>query len=367
MPETTGRPLNNDPGGRDRNVSPEPEQVLQQAAARSRPRRIISGLLLAVGWRAVGWAWALLGVVETAGSAAGRPWIEWGPTPAWAQTVLLAAGTSALLFCLVRPPVGRRGRTAAGCGFGVVAVVGLAHAAVFYSALARGVVRTCLPIPFGLVVAGLAAAQAWAVVRGRWTRRSGRRWIAAEALCGAAALGALVLAQIVVFGCHTHVQRADAIVVFGARVYEDGTPSLALWDRVRTACDLYHSGLAPVVVVSGGRGDTGPDEPAVMKELALGWGVPEEALALDSEGENTWATVENAGRLMREKGWGRALMVSHYYHLSRIDLACRRAGVCAFTAPARQTRRLRLEPYYVAREVAAWLFYSVRTIWQPTG
>lgn len=37
---------------------------------------------------------------------------------------------------------------------------------------------------------------------------------------------------------------ADAVVVLGASVYADGTPSDILADRLEVACDLYKSGAA---------------------------------------------------------------------------------------------------------------------------
>ena len=53
-------------------------------------------------------------------------------------------------------------------------------------------------------------------------------------------------------------------------------------------------------------------------------------------------------------------MVSHNYHLSRISMLCRRAGLVAFTVPAAETRPLTLKPYYVQRELAAWVWYYLK-------
>src|SRR5579872_7169746 len=45
--------------------------------------------------------------------------------------------------------------------------------------------------------------------------------------------------------------HADAIVVFGAAEYS-GRPSPVLKARLDHALDLYHRGLAPVVITTGG-------------------------------------------------------------------------------------------------------------------
>jgi len=50
------------------------------------------------------------------------------------------------------------------------------------------------------------------------------------------------VAQMICFGLTDYRRPADAIVVFGAGISPDGTPSLALCDRVRTGCLLYKQG-----------------------------------------------------------------------------------------------------------------------------
>ena len=49
--------------------------------------------------------------------------------------------------------------------------------------------------------------------------------------------------------------------------------------------------------------------------------------------------------------------VSHYYHLARIKLVSRRMGIACATVPCPMTRRLAKEPYFVARECAAFVSY----------
>ena len=164
------------------------------------------------------------------------------------------------------------------------------------------------------------------------------RW----AIPGAVATGpALALLHILTFGATDYTRPAEAIVVFGARAYANGSPSLALWDRVQHGILLYREGVAPVLVMSGGA-----HEVKTMKRLALEAGVPAEAIEEDPAGLNTHATVVNLE-------YRRVVAVSHYYHLARIKMAATRWGVECYTSPCRMTRRMVKEPYFIFRECAA--------------
>lgn len=191
--------------------------------------------------------------------------------------------------------------------------------------------------------------------------RQAGRWLGTSA--GAAAmLLALPLAHIAGSARADYVRPADAIVVLGARVYADGRPSLALADRVWTACSLMKRGLAPRLIVSGGPGDGELDEPHVMRELALACGIPDAAIAIDGDGLNTRNTAVNVARMLRQPGQPspRVLVVSHDYHLARARMAFDGEGVVALTVPAHETRTLRALPYYVAREVPGFWVYFLR-------
>jgi vancomycin permeability regulator SanA len=178
------------------------------------------------------------------------------------------------------------------------------------------------------------------------------------ALFVAAVLAALPLVNIFTAGLTRHARRADVAVVLGARAYADGTPSLALADRVDEAVRAYHAGLVPRIIMSGGIDPhTRVSEARVMRERALRGGVPSAAIELDEEGASTALTARNVARLV--PAGTSVLVVSHYFHLPRTALLLRRQGLRPFTLPARMTRRLLREPWYVVREIpafyAAWL------------
>jgi uncharacterized SAM-binding protein YcdF (DUF218 family) len=196
-------------------------------------------------------------------------------------------------------------------------------------------------------------------------RARGGAVVARGAACAAAA-GAMVLAWIAAAGAVDYVPdrggpcgdgplTADAIVVFGSKVQADGTPSGSLLDRTESACRLWRSGVAPLLVLSGGRGAGAPvSEPAAMKAIAVARGVPEAAIVLDEEGVSTSATIGNAAAMARERGWSRVVAVSHDYHCARIRLLGARAGLAVRTSPARETVPAGWKTWAVAREAVAW-------------
>lgn len=217
-------------------------------------------------------------------------------------------------------------------------VLAIANVAEFYLLRAGGL--SAAAVPFSLATAALLGG---AIAR---TLYDGPALGWRPRLAGALAAGPLLLLMhLFSFGATDYTRRAEAIVVFGARAYEDGTPSLALEDRVKHGVRLFHAGTAPRLVLSGA-----PDEVPVMARLAREWGVPEEALVLDPAGLNTHATIAN----LKER---RVVAVSHYYHLARIKLSAHRKGIACATVPCPMTRRLAKEPYFVARECAAFVSY----------
>jgi vancomycin permeability regulator SanA len=122
----------------------------------------------------------------------------------------------------------------------------------------------------------------------------------------------------------------DAIVVLGAGLRPDGTPSTYLRRRLAAAAELYAAGAADRVVLSGDGADradgTPYDEPGSMADWIVGLGVPGDALVLDREGFDTTATCRRAHD---EYAVRTAVVVTQDYHLRRALFSCTRAGLDA--------------------------------------
>ncbi len=122
------------------------------------------------------------------------------------------------------------------------------------------------------------------------------------------------------------IEPADAALVLGARVWEDGSPSRVLRERVEVGAALYHSGLVPMLLLSGaGHNREGLDETKAMFDAALALGVPESALLRDGEGYDTRASARGAA----ERGLTSVIVCSQEFHLPRAVWLCERAGLDA--------------------------------------
>ncbi len=247
----------------------------------------------------------------------------------------------------------------------LLGVACLADAFVFYRLLAVGRITSSLPIPLSLFLAALLVG--WAVVARPDPWRAGggtRRALWVQVLDRTAPLwlaGVGLVLHLVLFGATSYARPADAAVVFGAAVRANGEPSQVLRDRTLTACALYERGLVGRLVLSGGRNPTMPlSEPQCMANIALAAGVPASALIFDEAGRNTEASIESVRRLAEVHGWGSVLMVSHDYHLARIQMTSRKAGLRVFTVPAVEPKRLLSKPWFTLRETAAWAAYFIR-------
>src|SRR6476660_6577067 len=80
------------------------------------------------------------------------------------------------------------------------------------------------------------------------------------------------------------VPPADVIVVFGAAEYA-GRPSPVLKARLDHALDLFHRGVAPVIITTGGAAaDPKFTEGGVGKDYLMRHGVPERKLIAETQG-----------------------------------------------------------------------------------
>jgi len=153
------------------------------------------------------------------------------------------------------------------------------------------------------------------------------------------------------YGRKERAEKAAAIVVLGARVYPGGVPSGALRSRVEKAAELYHRGVAPVLLLTGGVWRDSPAEAVVARALAVAHGVPESACVLETESRTTEENARNAAAMLRERGALPAVVVSDPFHLLRARQLFRRHGVAVQTSPA--WGMWREDPWY---ERLYWVF-----------
>ncbi len=118
----------------------------------------------------------------------------------------------------------------------------------------------------------------------------------------------------------------DCIIVLGCSVLEDKTPSPFLEDRLKTAIELYNSGIAPRILLSGDNSGGGYNEVGVMFNYCVDAGVPEEDIFLDHFGYSTYETMMRAATVFNVKS---AVVVTQHYHLARSVYDARAFGIDA--------------------------------------
>ena len=145
-------------------------------------------------------------------------------------------------------------------------------------------------------------------------------------------------------------KKYDCILVLGAGVRSDGSPSDMLADRLDVAVDLYTSGVSDVIVLSGDRDDAEEyDEVTAMANYCLSVGVPEADIVRDEKGFSTYESMYNLNELDE---YETVVVVTQKYHLYRAVYIAEKMGFEAVGADA-ATRRYRGQLYRDIREVAA--------------
>ena len=130
---------------------------------------------------------------------------------------------------------------------------------------------------------------------------------------------------------------ADAIVVLGAAQF-DGTPGGVFKARLQHAVDLFHEGVAPYLIVTGGKlpGDR-TTEAATARAWAIENGVPEDAILGETKGRNTLASLEAVARIMRENDLTSAVFVSDRTHMLRVLRMASDQGIVAWGSPTQSS------------------------------
>lgn len=190
-----------------------------------------------------------------------------------------------------------------------------------------------------------------------------RWWLRLLVLAAAVAVFFLTITAVQVI--HTasleEIHPADAIVVFGAAEYS-GRPSPVLRARLDRALDLFHRGVAPVIITTGGAaGDPSFSEGGVGRDYLMRHGVPERSLIAETQGRDTSESAVRVGVIMRANGLRSCVAVSDAYHVFRIRKLLEHEGV----GPVYVAPRSDLRPHTVwQRAVAALREATSYLLWR---
>ena len=157
--------------------------------------------------------------------------------------------------------------------------------------------------------------------------------LAVVALAGFLLLLVYAIYRIAAQGNVDEARRADAIVVLGAAQF-NGQPGGVFEARLQHAVDLWKEGLAPYLIVTGGKLPADiTTEAATARAWAVANGVPDEAILDEDRGRNTLESLDNVAQILRTHHLNRVLFVSDRTHMLRVLRMAKDLGIVAFGSP----------------------------------
>ena len=158
----------------------------------------------------------------------------------------------------------------------------------------------------------------------------------------------------------TDQMRYDAIIVLGAQVKPDRTPSIQLTWRLDAAAEAFAKHHVPIVVCGAQGSDEPCPESVIMKQyLVEERNVPDYLVLEDPDSRNTYENLENAQKLLAgNTDINRVLIVTSDYHVPR-SMAI--AGDLGFEAEGLGSPCL--PEYWIknhGREALAWCKYWLK-------
>ena len=115
---------------------------------------------------------------------------------------------------------------------------------------------------------------------------------------------------------------SDVVIILGGGIIHD-THSLpwGVEERMAKGVELYKAGYAPKIIVAGGIVHYGGEaESEIMAPYAEWLGVPAENIIQENKSKDTHTNALNSTKIMQDRGWQRAIVVTSDFHSSR---ACR--------------------------------------------
>jgi len=168
------------------------------------------------------------------------------------------------------------------------------------------------------------------------SRSSSRRrlrlsWKTRLILFGCVLVAALLawgaIARYIAPSSNTSLDRFDAIIVLGSPADSDGNPTPLQLSRVNEAVREYERGVAPRLILSGGRTKSNFVEAEVMARAARAEGIPSSAIFVEPQAMDTIQNACYSVHIMKDHGWQSAEVVSTEAHLPRTGLIFERLPI----------------------------------------
>lgn len=161
---------------------------------------------------------------------------------------------------------------------------------------------------------------------------------------------------------------ADALVILGGGINSrTGLLGFKTEERVRSGAKIFSQGVAPLIVVTGGKVGKNPyAEAPAMARLLQNLGVVENQIIQEGQAQNTLENAANVMAIARERNWQKLIILTSDFHTSRACTFFRRDGAEVICRAADRStveqhtfsRRIQ-STYVVLREYAANIYYGL--------
>ncbi len=148
----------------------------------------------------------------------------------------------------------------------------------------------------------------------------------------------LVYAALFAWVCYaeSHIEEppaTDVMIVLGAQVKPDGTPSVQLEFRLEAALSAYQRQPQLIVCCGGQAGQEPAPEGQVMAEWLIARGVPSSDVLAETTSADTRENIRNAVSMLDRRP-DKVLIVTSDYHVARAVRIARDQGLDAYGMPA---------------------------------
>lgn len=188
--------------------------------------------------------------------------------------------------------------------------------------------------------------------------------IVLKLLLGIACAAALIFAGVWIAVCicawlPRKCDRADCLIVLGAKLHPDGRMSKSMQYRCDAALQAWRGGVAKTIIVCGGKVKDAPrSEASAMADYLAERGVPRSAILLEDKSVNTYENLRNTRWIMGEKGLECAALVTSDYHLERALWLARVAGIDVSGIPAASSMKPAHFLKARTRESVSWILFA---------
>ncbi len=139
------------------------------------------------------------------------------------------------------------------------------------------------------------------------------------------------------------LQDSDYVIVLGAGLERNGTPTDILSDRVLSAVRLIKSGKVHKMILSGSKSMHDYDETAAMLRLSEQSGIKRSQIEIDDKGNSTFESIVNFKHNLPGED---VIIVTQRFHLPRAIWLARSLGINAFGFAAQIYRFSRVKIFY---------------------